>query len=203
MTPTLQLCVVRHGETSWSLTGQHTGRTDLPLTANGERMAGDLAHGLEGVRFSRVLTSPRLRARMTCQLAGLGGTAEVVPDLAEWDYGDYEGLRGSEVEGLRPGWNIWRDGCPGGESPLQVSQRADRFIAGLQTVGGRVAIFSHGQFGRALAARWIGLEISEGRHLLFGPARLGVLGHDGDHPGRRVISLWNATTGSLPGIAQA
>ena len=202
MTPPVQLYLIRHGETAWSLSGQHTGRTDLPLTAYGEQMARDLAPSLMAIRFSRVLTSPRLRARTTCELAGLGAAAEIRSDLAEWDYGDYEALRASEIRGARPDWDIWRDGCPGGESPAAVSERADRLIAALKQLDGPVALFSHGQFGRVLAARWIGLAVREGQHLTFAPARVGILGYDGDHPGRKVISLWNATSGSLQASAR-
>lgn len=197
MTALAQLYLIRHGETAWSLTGQHTGRTDLPLTAHGEQLARALAPGLKAIRFSRVLTSPRLRARTTCELAGLGAAAEVEPELAEWDYGDYEGLRTSGIRDARPDWEIWRDGCPGGESPSDVSARADHFFAGLGSLGGAVALFSHGQFGRVLAARWIGLAACEGRHLAFAPARVGILGYDSDHPRRKVISLWNALPASF------
>ena len=192
MTAPLQIYFIRHGETEWSLSGQHTGRTDLPLTAHGEEMARQLATTLKGIVFSLVLTSPRLRARATCELAGLGGSAQTEPNLAEWDYGDYEGLRTAEIRQLHPGWDVWEDGCPGGESPSDASRRADQLIARLRDLTGKVALFSHGQFGRALAARWVGLPVTEGQHFAIDPASIGIFGFETDHPKRRVISLWNA-----------
>lgn len=192
MSTPLQIYFIRHGETAWSLSGQHTGHTDLPLTPHGESMARQLASTLHGLSFSQVLTSPRLRARMTCELAGLGAAAQIEANLAEWDYGDYEGLRTTEIRTQRPGWDIWNDGCPGGEMPAAVSLRADQLIARLRELSGKVALFSHGQFGRVLAARWIGLQVAEGKHFSIDPASIGILGLDNDHPQRRVISLWNA-----------
>jgi probable phosphoglycerate mutase len=202
MPPVLRIHFVRHAETAWSLTGQHTGRTDLPLTPHGERMARDLAPMLGRVSFATVLTSPSLRARETCTLAGLGAAAGRDPDLAEWNYGDYEGLRTAEIRRLHPDWDVWRDGCPGGETPEQVSDRADRLIARLAALTGNVALFSHGQFGRVLAARWIGLPAVEGRHFAIDPASIGILGFETDHPQRRVIALWNARppTSSMLGV---
>jgi len=193
MNPVLRIYFVRHGETAWSLTGQHTGRTDLPLTPHGEQMARDLAPLLGKISFTAVLISPRLRARETCALAGFGAVAVVEPDLAEWDYGDYEGMRTAEIRHLHPDWDVWRDGCPGGEMPAQASGRADRLIERLAAFSGNVLLFSHGQFGRVLAARWIGLLAFEGRHFAIDPASIGVLGVEVEHPERRVISLWNAT----------
>ena len=199
MTALLQLTLVRHAETAWSLTGQHTGRTDLPLTAHGEEMARQLATTLKGIVFSLVLISPRLRARATCELAGLGGSAQTEPNLAEWDYGDYEGLRTAEIRQLHPGWDVWEDGCPGGESPSDASRRADQLIARLRDLTGKVALFSHGQFGRVLAARWIGQPVTLGQHFAIDPASISILGFEKDHPHRRVISLWNAAaSGGLP-----
>lgn len=192
MDPALQLFLVRHGETAWSLTGQHTGLTDLPLTAHGTEQAHALARRLQPVRFSHVLSSPRLRARSTCALAALAIPAEIELDLAEWDYGDYEGLRTHEIHKLRPAWDIWRDGCPGGETPAAVSARADRLIDRLRTRAGNVALFSHGQFGRVLAARWIKLRVQEGRHLALDPASVSILGLDHRHALRPVIHLWNS-----------
>ncbi len=189
----LQIYFIRHGETAWSLTGQHTGRTDLPLTPNGEAMARELATTLKGITFSLVLTSPRLRARTTCDLAGLGTGAQTEPDLAEWDYGKYEGLRTTEIHQLHPHWDVWEDGCPGGEMPADVCARADHLIARLRDLTGAVALFSHGQFGRALAARWIGLPAAQGQHFAIASASIGILGFETDHPHRRVISLWNST----------
>lgn len=194
MTAPLQIYFIRHGETAWSLSGQHTGRTDLPLTPRGEAMARALATALNGVTFSLVLTSPRLRARTTCRLAGFGGTAvQLEPNLAEWDYGDYEGLRTAEIHELHPAWDVWHDGCPGGETPAGVSERADHLIASLRDLTGNVIAFSHGQFGRALAARWIGLPVTQGQHFAIAPASISILGFETDHPRRRVISLWNST----------
>lgn len=190
----LQLYFIRHGETAWSLSGQHTGRTDLPLTPHGEAMARALAPMLRGLPFTQVLTSPRLRARSTCALAGFGaGAAQTEPDLAEWDYGDYEGLRTAQVHLQRPGWDVWEDGCPGGEMPVEVAARADRLIERLGGLSGKVALFSHGQIGRVLAARWIGLPAAQGQHFAIDPASIGILGAETHHPQRRVISLWNAS----------
>ena len=146
-----QIYLIRHGETEWSLSGQHTGRTDIPLTAHGEDEARELAPSLRGIAFSRVLTSPRQRARQTAELTGLGAAAEIEPDLAEWDYGDYEGIRSVDIRKQRPDWNVFQDGCPNGETPDQVAARADRLIRHLCTFEGNVALFSHGQFGCSLA----------------------------------------------------
>ena len=186
----MELYLMRHGETAWSRTGQHTGRTDLPLTEHGEAEARNLAALLRGVTFDRVFTSPRLRARRTCELAG-HAHAIVEPDLAEWDYGDYEGLRSVEIQKERPGWNIFRDGCPGGESPADVSARADRLIARLRAEGGNVAAFTHGHYGRVLAARWIGLPVIEGQHFAISVASVGVLGFEPSHPETMALELWN------------
>jgi probable phosphoglycerate mutase len=191
--------IARHGETVWSKSGRHTGRTDIALSEQGELNARMLAVPLSGVRFSRVLTSPRQRARRTCELAGLGAAAEVEADLAEWDYGDYEGLLSAEILKRRPGWSLFRDGCPGGESPAQVAARADRLISRLQSMEGNVALFSHGHFGRALAARWVGLPVRDGERLLLDTACLGVLAYEHGNAASPVISLWNAR----PTIPQA
>ena len=189
--------LVRHGETEWSQSGRHTGRTEVSLTARGEDGARALAPHIEGVAFSRVLTSPRLRAQRTCALAGLKN-AEVEPDLAEWDYGDYEGLRSSEISAMRPGWNIFADGCPGGEAPADVGARADRLIARLRETGGDVVLFSHGHFGRVLAARWIGSPVIEGQHLALSVASISVLGCDPSHPETAAITLWNFSPRARP-----
>ena len=189
----LSLYLVRHGQTEWSLSGQHTGRTDIPLTARGEDEARALVPWLRHVQFGLVLTSPRQRARRTCELVGLGREADVEPDLAEWDYGDYEGKRSSDIRQERPDWNVFHDGCPHGEMPAQVSDRADRLIARLYAMNGNVALFSHGEFGRALAARWIGLPVIEGQHFLLGTASLNILSYNPAHPEVRVMALWNAT----------
>ncbi len=193
-----RLYLVRHGETEWSLSGQHTGRSDIPLTAHGEDQARALAPGLRDIAFGHVLTSPRQRARRTCELAGLGSGSVVEPDLAEWDYGDYEGQRSMDIHRRRPGWNVFQDGCPCGEMPADISDRADRLVTRLAVLDGNVALFSHGQFGCVLAARWIGLPVIDARHFLFGPAALGILGYNPSHPAVRVITLWNADPPLLP-----
>ena len=193
MTSALQLCLVRHGETAWSLSGQHTGTTDLPLTAHGEAQARALVPRLAQVEPIHILVSPRLRARQTCKLAGLAAASVVEPDLAEWDYGDYEGLRSADIDKLRPGWNIWRDGCPHGDAPADVAERADRLIARLCKLQGKVVLFSHGQFGVALAVRWMGLPLVAGQHFALHPASLSVLGYAQHHPQTRVLALWNET----------
>jgi len=195
------LYFIRHGQTAWSVSGQHTGRTDIPLTAEGEDQARAIAPWLQHVRFTRVLTSPRQRARRTCALAGQGAQAEIEPDLQEWDYGDYEGKRSQDIRHQRPGWDAFQDGCPNGEMPEQIAARADRLIAHLCTMDGKVALFSHGEFGLALAARWIGLPVIDGQHLLLGTASLSILSYNPAHPERRVISLWNACPATSPEFA--
>lgn len=191
-----QVHLVRHGETAWSLSGQHTGSTNIGLTAHGQAQARGLAPLLGPLPFTQVLSSPRLRARQTCELAGLGQSLVVEPDLAEWDYGQYEGRRTADIWLDRPGWNVWRDGCPGGETPVQVSARADRLVTHLCSLQGPIVLFSHGQFGAALAMRWIGLPILAGQHFALHPASLSVLGHDIRHPGRRLIEQWNQSCAS-------
>ena len=188
----LQIHFIRHGETAWSLSGQHTGRTDIPLTENGEVAAHRLADSLRPIKFSRVFTSPRQRAQRTCELAGLGGAAEIEPDLAEWDYGDYEGQRSAEIRMARPDWNIFQDGCPHGESPAQISARADRLIARLRVLTGEVALFSHGHFGRVLAARWIGLDVAQAQHFVLHTASRSILGYEPNAAQAPAILLWNA-----------
>ncbi len=187
----VELHLIRHGQTEWSLSGRHTGRSEIPLTPEGEADARDLSSALAGVAFNRVLVSPRVRARDTCALAGLGDRAVVEPALAEWDYGDYEGLTSKEIHVGRPGWDIYVDGCPGGETPKAVAARADELLARLRSEGGVIALFSHGHFGTVLAARWIGAPTSLGRSLLFEPARRGVLQDHPAHPEIPVIGLWN------------
>ena len=183
--------LARHGETAWSLTGQHTGLTDLPLTARGERNASRLRIRLEGLTFAKVFTSPLQRARKTCELAGFGASAEIDRDLLEWNYGEYEGRRTSEIHVERPDWQLFRDGCPGGESPDQVAVRADRAVSRLRTVEGNALVFSSGHFLRVLAARWIGLPLTSHASLfMLSTASLSALGYEGrlDRP---VIRLWN------------
>ena len=193
----LHLYLVRHGETEWSLTRQHTGRTDIPLTNQGENEARLLGLRIGGTTFEHVFSSPSDRARRTCTLVGLDRTTEIEPDLAEWDYGDYEGRCTVDIRKVRPDWNIFRDGCPGGESPRQVCDRADRLIARLRKLDGKVALFSHGQFGCVLAARWIGLPLIESPHFVLGTSTLSVFGYDPDHPTVPVISLWNAFSNEM------
>jgi broad specificity phosphatase PhoE len=193
----LRLHLVRHGETAWSLSGQHTGKTDLALTTHVETQARALKPLLDTIHFDTVLTSPALRARQTWELAGPARPAAVVePDLAEWDYGSYEGRSSVDIRKDRPGWKIFRDGCPGGESPSDVSDRADRLIARLCLLGGNVALFSHGQFGCTLAARWIGLPVLQAEHLQLGTASLSILGFNPSHPGLSVIAGWNISAGT-------
>ena len=189
-----RLYLIRHGETAWSLSGQHTGQTDIPLTEQGEQDARELAERLRGVSFSRVFTSPLKRARRTCELAALNKVAEIEPDLGEWDYGDYEGQRPDEIRKGRPGWNVFRDGCPNGESPSQICKRADRQIAKLRTFEGDLAIFSHGHFGRVLAARWIGLPLEQAQHFLLNTASLSILGYGHNLADEPAIILWNAVS---------
>lgn len=187
----IRVYLVRHGETAWSLTGQHTGRTDLALTAHGETEARELAPHLAPIAFAHVLTSPLQRARQTCELAGLGATASIEQDLMEWGYGDYEGQRSVDIREKRPDWNIFEDGCPNGETPAQVTARVDRLIARLCALEGNVALFSHGQFGRVLAARWIGLKLIEAQHLALDTGSLSILACAPDHPDVAIITQWN------------
>ncbi len=187
-----RVTLARHGETEWSLSGQHTGRTDIPLTARGEENARQIGVRLRGLNFSLVLTSPRQRARRTCELAGFGDRAVVDPDLAEWDYGEYEGKTSAEIRKTRPDWSLFRDGCPGGESPQQVGARADRLVARLRSASGDALLFAHGHILRVLAARWLGLPPGDARYFLLGTAALSVLSyeHSLDEP---AVALWNDT----------
>jgi probable phosphoglycerate mutase len=185
--------LARHGETAWSLTGQHTGLTDLPLTERGERNASRLKQRLKGLTFTKVFTSPLQRARRTCELAGFGSVAEIDRDLLEWNYGEYEGRRTTEIRAERPDWQLFRDGCPGGESPDQVVARADRAVSCLRAVRGDVLLFSSGHFLRVLAVRWIGLELTtHARSFMLSTASLSALGYE-DSLSRPVIRLWNET----------
>jgi broad specificity phosphatase PhoE len=185
--------LARHGETAWSLSGQHTGLTDLPLTEAGERNASRLAERLKGISFAKVFTSPLQRALRTCELAGFGAVAEIDPDLVEWNYGEYEGLRTAEIRAMRPDWQLFRDGCPGGESPDQVATRADRVVNRLRSVPGDVLLFSSGHFLRVLAARWIGIEATvNARSFMLSTASMSALGYEHDLS-RPVIRLWNDT----------
>ena len=181
--------LVRHGETEWSRAFRHTGRTDLPLTTEGEEQARALTGPLSELRFDRVLCSPLLRARQTCELAGLGERAELRDGLLEWDYGDYEGITSEQVHERRPDWLLWRDGSPGGESPADVGARVDEIVGELLTIDGTVVVFAHGHLLRVLAARWLGLEPFDGRHFGLGTATLSRLGWEHDY---RVVQRWNA-----------
>lgn len=183
---------IRHGETEWSLSGQHTGRTDIPLTENGRRLASELRPLLMGHDFALVLSSPMSRARETCALAGLSHSSQIEPDLSEWDYGDYEGLTTDQINETAPGWLIFRDGCPGGESPSDVAERVDRVIASLRDARGDVALFAHGHVLRVLAARWIGLSPRAGARFLLDTGTLSVLGH---YRGEPAIRVWNNPPG--------
>jgi len=184
--------LARHGETAWSLSGQHTGRTDLPLTERGERNARALGERLRGLNFAKVFTSPLKRAVRTCELAGFGAVAEIAPDLVEWDYGQYEGRRTAEIHAERPDWQLFRDGCPGGEAPGQIGARSDRVVSRLRAVKGDVLVFSSGHIPRVLAARWLGLDAAGGRYLLLSTASLSALGYE-HHQSEPVIRLWNET----------
>jgi broad specificity phosphatase PhoE len=192
--------LARHGETAWSLSGQHTGRTDLPLTERGEHHARALGGRLTGLRFVEVLTSPSQRAIRTCELAGFGGSAEIDPDLAEWDYGRYEGRRTAEILAENPGWQLFRDGCPGGESPNEIGARADRVVARLRTIGADILIFSSGHILRVLAARWLGLDAGGGRYCMLGTASLSIIGYE-HNLSEAAIQLWNDTAhlAAIPG----
>lgn len=186
-----RIYLIRHGETEWARLGRHTSVTDLPLLPAGEHDARGLGLRLRGIPFAQVLTSPRIRARRTCELAGFGAGAQIEPDLAEWNYGDYEGKTAEEIALQRPGWNIYRDGCPNGESPEQISARADRLIARLSELSGDVAVFSHGHFLRIFTARWVGWPLSHAQMLLLSTASLGILAFNHEKRSRPVIALWN------------
>jgi broad specificity phosphatase PhoE len=197
----LRLYLIRHGQTAWSLSGRHTGRTDVPLTGHGEEESRALAPMLRDIAFRHVLTSPASRAQRTCVLSGLGKTSEVERDLAEWDYGEYEGLTSPDIRKERPDWNVFHDGCPGGETVTDVTVRADRLIGRLVTLRGDVALFSSRQFGCSLAVRWIGLPVIEAQHLMLGAACISVLGYNPAHPEMRVITAWNQPANGLSGEA--
>lgn len=185
--------IARHAETVWSVEGRHTGRTDLPLTEHGERVARRLGERLRGMSFGSVFTSPLQRAKRTCELAGFAAIAEVDFDLVEWDYGEYEGRRSAEIRVGRPDWELFRDGCPGGESVQQVSIRADRLVRRLRSIEGDVLLFTSGHISRVLAARWLGIEAWPiGKQLMLGTASLSALGYDRERT-RPVIQLWNET----------
>jgi probable phosphoglycerate mutase len=191
MSPPLPVVyLARHGETAWTISGQHTGLTDIPLTERGERNARRLGERLDGLTFAHVFTSPLQRARQTCELAGFGAAAQVDPELVEWNYGDYEGRKTVDIRKERPDWQLFRDGCPGGESVAQIGARADRVIARLRSLDGDILLFSSGHFLRVFGARWCGLEPSAGRYLYLGTATLSVVGYERDRQSP-VLRLWN------------
>jgi broad specificity phosphatase PhoE len=179
---------IRHGETAWSLSGQHTGTTDIPLTDNGRRLAARMQPVLAKKAFGLVLCSPMRRARETCELAGCGDKAVVESDLMEWNYGDYEGLTPEQIHDVAPGWLLFRDGCPGGETPEQIGARVDRVIARARAVDGDIALFAHGHVLRVLGARWIGLSAGGGQHFLLDTGTLCVLGY---YRGIPAVQIWN------------
>jgi broad specificity phosphatase PhoE len=185
--------LARHGETAWTLSGQYTGFTDLPLTERGERNARRLEERLRGLTFAKVFTSPLQRARRTCELAGFGAVAEIDDDLVEWNYGDYEGRHSADVHRERPDWELFRDGCPGGESPTEAAARADRVVSRVRAIPGNVLLFSSGHFIRVLATRWIGLEMTaNARRFMLSTASLSAVGYEKELS-RPVIQLWNDT----------
>ena len=181
--------LIRHGETEWSVSGQHTGTTDIPLTERGREEARLLEPLLADADFTLVLSSPLQRAQQTCELAGLGDRMEIDPDLIEWNYGEYEGLTPKQIHRIAPGWMLFTDGCPGGESPDQVAARVDRLVCKVQQVAGRVALFAHGHVFRVFAARWIGLPPSGGRHFLLNTSTVCVLSY---YRGSPAVKRWNA-----------
>jgi broad specificity phosphatase PhoE len=195
--PLPMLYAARHGETAWSLSGRHTGLTDVPLTERGERDARELEARLRGLTFRKVWTSPLQRAVRTCELAGFAAVAEIDRDLVEWNYGEYEGRVRADILSTTPGWQLFRDGCPGGEVPEEVGARADRVVARVRALRANALLFSSGHFLRVLAARWLGLAAAAGRHLLLRTASLSVLGyeHDLSEP---VIRLWDETRDGAP-----
>ena len=190
--------LARHGQTEWTVSGRHTGRTDLPLTTAGEAEARRLGDRLRGLDFASVLTSPLQRAMRTCELAGFGVAAEVDPDLIEWNYGVYEGRTSADIHADRPDWQLFRDGCLGGESPERVGARADRVARRVRAVGQDVLLFSSGHFLRVFAARWLGLEASAGRFFLLRTASLSAVGYEHDRS-QPVIRLWDEAPHEPPG----
>ena len=188
---TLRLYLMRHGETEWSKSGKHTGRVDIPLTASGEDEARQLGDQIRSIVFDHVLASPRQRARQTCELAGYGERSKIEPDLIEWDNGGYEGHTHADVFKQRPDWNLFRDGCPGGEMPAQILARADRLIERLIALDGYVVLFAHSHIGRVLGARWIGSSVQTGEHLILNTASLSVLCYQHKNLDVPAIESWN------------
>jgi broad specificity phosphatase PhoE len=192
--PLARVYLIRHGETAWSLSGRHTGRTDIALTARGETQASHLGESLRQKTFSHVFTSPLIRAQQTCTSSKVLPAAEIDADLLEWNYGDYEGRTTAQIQADRPAWNLFADGAPHGESPADVQIRADRFIRKMRAMDDDIAVFSHGHFLRALAARWIGLAVSQGARLVLTTASLSILGYEHHRAEEPAILLWNATS---------
>ena len=188
----LNLYLIRHGQTEWSLSGQHTGRTDLPLTRDGEIQARQLAKMLGRIDFTEILTSPLQRARRSCELSGLAQRARIEADLTEWNYGDFEGLTSDEIETRHPHWNLFHDGAPRGESPIEISERADQLILRLKALSGNVALFSHGHFISSLAMRWINLQVENAQHFELSTSSISILSFATHHPVIAVISQWNS-----------
>jgi probable phosphoglycerate mutase len=186
--PANELWLARHGETEWTVSRQHTGKTDIDLTSNGEEQARQLGERLSGHEFALVLSSPLKRARRTAELAGLGDRLELAEEFVEWDYGEYEGVTTKEIRETRPDWDLWRDGNPGGETVEQVAARADRVIERINCTDGDVLCFGHGHMSRVLAARYLGQDGTFGRHLIMGTATLSIIGREHGHP---AIRLWN------------
>jgi probable phosphoglycerate mutase len=184
--------LARHGETAWSVSGQHTGRTDIPLTERGERNARRLGERLKGMTFAQVFTSPLQRAMRTCELAGFGKVAVPDADLLEWDYGEFEGRTSEQIRAVAPDWDLFRDGCPGGEKPEHVAARADRIVQRVRAVHGDVLIFSSGHFLRVLAARWLGVPPNGGRYFLLGTASLSALSYE-HNESNPAIRFWDDT----------
>lgn len=192
-----QVLLIRHGETEWSAAGRHTGRTDVPLTDLGRRQAASLRRCLSEWSFALILASPLQRALETCRLAGFGENAQIRDDLMEWDYGDHEGLTTAEIRRERPGWNLWVDGVPNGESVAEVGTRADRVIAEVRAAGADVALFAHGHVLRVIAARWLALPPDRGRNLILRTAAFSVLSHERETP---AIARWNIDCESSDGV---
>lgn len=187
-----KIYLARHGETAWTVTGQRTGHVNLPLTEHGESQARRLGERLQGRTYTKVFASPLQRARRTCELAGFGGIAEVDPDLIEWDYGKYEGLLNAEILKERPGWQMFSDGYPGGETAGQVAARADRVVKRVRAVAGDVLLFSSGEFLKVLTARWIGMDAIHGASFMLNTASVSVLGYQ-DSLEQSTIQIWNDT----------
>jgi probable phosphoglycerate mutase len=188
--PSASIYLARHGETEWALAGKHTGRSDIALTPRGEREAVLLGERLRGTAFTHVLSSPLQRARRTAELAGFASVVQIEPDLLEWHYGEFEGLRSAEIHGLQPGWHLFRDGCRGGESVPAIAARADRLLEHLRRLQGLILLFAHGHILRVLAARFLGLDASVGANLFLGTAAVSVLGYE-HPPADPVVQLWN------------